>query len=385
MLLLINLNCQKQREVEMKKAKSLNKSYFLIAGACLVAMLAASFSSTILTANAASTLSYSENISVSAQNYDGETLSAPQGTLSSIQYNGTTYQDYNYYTTNWSELRNFSIGFNISNLPDSSTYNYSYTVSWTPARVSEGTADFNTAHTVNGTIFSAQATEKSQIISAINLTIDDLTIDASNTYSALQVLVSDDDLYQTHGGWGLYIFSFVCNGAEVTSAVFEVLPTDVNTLSEPTVTVAEQPSSLGMQSAYLFSLSEEYRFVDRSLLVWSVEGTGRDGLRYVLTEDDIVDPATDNALFASGSYYRTGHTFNFDTRVEGTWIATCRIYSETPTDDSTPLYIVTSQAVSTESGMSPQTIIWIVVAAAVVAAIVVAVVIAVSIKKEKVY
>lgn len=371
----------------MKKIKSVNLSYVFLILSCLVLTLTACiFSTPTLQTKADSNLlaSYSENFNVTMQNQDGETIDAGSGATSLI-YGGTTTNDYAYSTLNWADLRNFVIDFDVSILPDATNFEYSYSVSWTPAIITDGKADFSTAHTVTNEIFSKTAKTKSDVITQFNFIIDDLSMTGENVFRASEILDETNGLYQSHGGWGLYVFSFnYSQTGSLTSQVFEVKPTDVNTLEEPSVKITEKASNLGMKSSYLFTLSDSFKYVDRSLMVWYIEGTGRDGLKYVLTPDDIKE-ISDRPIYDTSSYYRNGYSFDFDTSIEGTWVATCKIYTQTPEENVEPKYIVSSAEVSTEKGMSTQAIIWIVVGAAIVASIIVAITIVLSIKRERVY
>ena len=202
-------------------------------------------------------------------------------------------------------------------------------------------------------------------------------------YTASNLLVNQqNNSYSLHGGWGLYIFSFEYNGTS-TSVVFQVLPTDISALAKPEIIIDEISSNYNMKSAYVFSLPEEYKFVNRDLITWSIKGTGRDGLTYVLTPSDVEDAEVEHPIFNTNAYYRNGISFTFDTEIEGSWTAVCEIYQTA--DGASPKYTVTSSTVSTTEGMPPLTIVWIVVGSAVAAAIIVAVVIGLSVKKERVY
>lgn len=372
----------------MKKVKSLKISYlFLIAGCFLLSLMACFISTPALQTKADSSLlaSYSSNLNITTQNHEGETISSVPGTTTLV-YEGATTTDYAYSSLNWSDLRNFVVSFDISSIPDATNFEYSYSVSWTPAVITDGKADFSTAHTVTKDIFKKTAATKSDVITEFNFIIDDLSMEGENVYRATKILQdANNNLYQTHGGWGLYVFSFnYSQTGALTSAVLEVKPTDVNTLEEPTVKITEKSSNLGMKSSYLFTLSDSFKYVDRSLMVWYIEGIGRDGLKYVLTPSDI-EEISDKPIYDTSSYYRNGYSFDFDTSIEGTWTTTCKIYTQTPEEGISPKYEVSSAEVSTEKGMTTQAIIWIVVGAAIIASIIVAVTIVVSIKREKVY
>lgn len=381
----------------MKKTKTFNWTFLSLALVAMSVLLFASiFALPTSSAGAASTYAFSNELSVTVQNRDNQTLQPDSTETATLRYNNEEEADYSVQTFNWADVRNFVVSFNTDSLVEANSYNYSYSVSWTPAIITDGVADFTIEaaqprELINQTVTtSEQASAKDQIVSNLTFAIDNLLAGSGqNSFTASTVFAQTQDAgssnYDLHGGWGLYIFSFNCNDS-YTSAVFQILPTDVSTLTEqPSVTVSEESSQEGMQAAYLFSLSPECQFLNRDYIVWSIEGTGRDGLTYVLTPQDITDSSIEHAL-TTGAIYRNGPSYFFDTEVEGTWTAVCRIYDEDPDNaGAEPVYTIRSAQVSTSQGMAPNTIVWIVVGVAAAAAIIVGIVVGVSIKKERVY
>ena len=375
----------------MKKTKTFNWTFLSLALVAMSVLLFASvFALPTSSAGAASIYAFSNELSVTVQNRDNQTLQPVSTETATLKYNNEEEADYSVQTFNWAEVRNFVVSFNTSSLPGADSYSYSYSVSWTPAIITDGVADFTIEAAQPRELINQTVSAKDQIVSNLTFAIDNLLAGSGqNNFTASTVFAQSQGAgsssYDLHGGWGLYIFSFNCNNS-YTSAVFQILPTDVSALTEqPSVTVSEESSQEGMQSAYRFFLNSECQFINRDYIVWSIEGTGRDGLTYVLTPQDITDSSLEHAL-TTGAIYRNGPSYFFDTEVEGTWTAVCRIYDEDPDNaGAEPVYTIRSAQVSTSQGMAPNTIVWIVVGVAAAAAIIVGIVVGVSIKKERVY
>ena len=374
----------------MKKTKILNWTILMILIVFLTIFLITSlFSIPSTNFSGASTYAYSSDLQITVRNLNNETLSPIEQSTTTLKYNNTEEENYSVLTFNWKDVKSFDINFNTSSLQERDNYNYNYSVSWTPAIINNGSADFTTESTLPRTIISKTAIEKSQIIDSFSFTIDNYATNNINNFNASTIFAQSQDngssSYDLHGGWGMYIFSFECEDS-YTSAIFQILPTSVSSIqNEPIISISEQSSQEGMKSAYMFSLSEECQFLNRDYIVWKIEGTGRDGLEYVLTTSDITDDTTQHALIKDEPY-RNGPSYFFDTEKEGTWTAVCYIYDQDPeATGAEPVYVVRSQQVTTSQGMSPNTIVWIVVGIAAAAAIIVGIVVGVSIKKERVY
>lgn len=374
----------------MKKTKILNWTILTPLMVFLAIFLIASFFSIPSTSlSGASTYAFSDDLQITVRNSNYESLSPSDQTTTTLKFNNTEEENYSVLTYYWKDVKSFAVNFNLSSLQDRDRYSYSYSVSWTPAIINNGSADFTTEATLPRTLISQTAQNKSEIIDSFTFTIDNNFSDVANNYSASSVFAQSQETgsssYDLHGGWGMYIFSFECENS-YTSAIYQILPTPIDSIkAEPTINVSEQSSQEGMKSAYMFSLSEECQYLNRDYIVWKIEGTGRDGLEYVLTTNDITDSSTQHALI-NDEPYRNGPSFFFDTEKEGTWTAVCYIYDQDPTTSGAqPIYEIRSAQVTTSQGMSPNTIIWIVVGIAAAAAIIVGIVVGVSIKKERVY
>ena len=375
----------------MKKIKTFNWTFLSLALVAMSVLLFASiFALPTSSAGAASAYAFSNELRVTVQNRDNQTLQPVSTETATLRYNNEEEADYFVQTFNWADVRNFVVSFNTDSLVEANSYSYSYSVSWTPAIITDGVADFTIEAAQPRELINQTVSAIDQIVSNLTFAIDNLLAGSGqNSFTASTVFAQTQDAgsssYDLHGGWGLYIFSFNCNDS-YTSAVFQILPTDVSALTEqPSVTVSEESSQEGMQSAYRFFLNSECQFINRDYIVWSIEGTGRDGLTYVLNDQDITDSSLEHAL-TTGAIYRNGPSYFFDTEVEGTWTAVCRIYDEDPDNaGAEPVYTIRSAQVSTSQGMAPNTIVWIVVGVAAAAAIIVGIVVGVSIKKERVY
>lgn len=337
-------------------------------------------------------------IAVEAYGHDNARLSTLD-IANDIQLNNgsSTVDNWKVETYAWKDIRNFKVTLNTAALADAESYNYKYTLSWTPELIKNNKALFDTDHTVTVELSEGTVSTKDKIVKELYFTIDSNTIAGENVYVGSQVLKKADEknkknteddkkettYYQKRGGMGLYIFSYqdTVTGAK-QSQIFQLKPDSVESLSKPIISVKAISSKESVKDAFRFSIDASYKFVDREQIYWSVTGTGKDGRSYVLTPEEITNPNTTNAIFPQQAVERRGQSFTFDPGIEGTWKAECRIFKE---DLTTTHEVAVSEKVSTVKGLSTQSIIWIVVGAAAAAGIAVAVVIVISIKKEKVY
>lgn len=323
------------------------------------------------------------SIAVCAYNHEGAILSSEESSLHVTLNNGSSEtDDWTSETYKWRDVHSFKISIDLDKITDATTYNYKYTVTWTPELISEGVAQFDTDHSVSAEIYSASTSNKDEIKNEIYFTIDSNTLNKQNTFIGQNFL---GDTYKKHGGYGLYIFTFQepVTGAK-QSQVFELKPDTIAGLSKPIISVKAVSSNEGVNDAFLFSVDASYRYINREQIYWSISGTGKDGRSYVLTPGDIINPNTTNSVFPDESIERRGQTFLFDPSIEGTWKAECRIFTDA-SETAQQYEIAYSEKVSTVQGLSTESLIWIVVGAAAAAGIIVAIIIIVSIKKEKVY
>lgn len=374
--------------------KSISKSFVLLGMAALCATSLFFGLSTITnsttyadtTQEQVSQASDTSPLNINVYTHDSALLTGPEDSgivkLKS-QTNEAEDQDVKYETYKWRAVHNFKISLNTDSLVETDSYSYSYSVSWTPALISNGIAEFDTDHTITAELFKPETavSSKDDIVKEIYFSIDNNTINKANSYIANDKF---GEKYKKHGGFGLYIFTFQepATGAN-QSQIFQLLPDSVEDLSKPIISAKPISSNERINDAFLFSVDASYKYVDRNLIYWSVTGTGRDGRSYVLTPKDITNPNTTNSVFPNESVERTGITFSFDPKIEGTWKATCQIFKGS--EDTAPYATAVSEKVSTVEGISSQALIWIVAGSAAAAGLVVAVIIVVSIKKERVY
>ena len=380
------LYLSKFREVKMKKA--ISKSFVFIGMAIMIALslvftFGAFQTNALNAAEGGMTIAALDTslIAVEAYGHDNARLSTLD-ISNDIQLKNasSTVDNWKAETYAWKDIRNFKITLNTDALADAESYNYTYTISWTPELIKNNTAYFDTDHTVTVDLLTGTVSTKDKIVKELYFTIDSNTIPGENVYIGSSTL---GEKYTKRGGMGLYIFSYQdpVTGAK-QSQIFQLKPDSVERLSKPIISVKAISSKGSVKDAFLFSIDASYKFVNREQIYWSVTGTGKDGRSYVLTPEEITNPNTTNAIFPHESVERRGQSFTFDPGIEGTWKAECRIFKE---DLTTTHEVAISAKVSTVKGLSTQSIIWIVVGAAAAAGIAVAVVIVISIKKEKVY
>lgn len=362
------------------------KSKFFVYLVCLSILLAISFllsSTTIITSNASlmMTNNFSDKITVTAYDSQNQSQTTSATPISLTTPAGETLADYSSYSFPWSKVAKFEVNIDTSALPDAESYNYTYYATWSPASINGGKANFQTAHTYQKELFTESVSSKEQITSQLNFFVEEPEQQTkTNQYVGKNVFGTP---YEEYGGWGIYMFTFELNG-QMQSAVYELVPTDVNSIPQKPILSHEiQQSNVGLKNAYLFSVDEAYKYVNGYQINWYVTGKAQDGRIYVLLPSDITNEEVENSIYdADSESLRTGHTFLFDPPIEGSWTITCKILD---TDLKTVVYTSTSEQLSTVEGFDGMTIVYIVIGAAAAAAIIVAIVIIVKIKKEKVY
>lgn len=367
----------------MKKVKShsLFISFCLVAAVFMLMLSFLAMPASTTFAESAANFAYSENLTVSVRNHQGIVDNGTAGTVSLVN-GSTTTADYASRTLNWADVRNFSLSFNTNSLPEADSYTYSYTVTWAPQTISNGQVSFNTEYASTKTIKSASNVSKENIVSSLNFFIDDNRMAGDNNITASDIF--EDNYNVKFGGWGTYLFSFECGGIS-SSAVYELKPTDISTLETPKLTVTEKGmSNTGSGSAYIISVDESYKYVNRELIKWSVSGKDRDGKEYVLAPaDKEISGNQDKAtLEPNDAIIRTGLSFTFDPKIEGTWAVRCDILDA---PNGTTVKSASTTQLSTIEGFSPMTIVWIVVGCVLAVALIVTIIIVVKVKKEKVY
>lgn len=301
------------------------------------------------------------------------------------------------YSYSWKDVKYFEISRpDISGVADASLYNYSYQVTWIPDVVKDSELNYeNLATTSTKTIYSGSATSKDNVKSKVYFFIDenidryaptDFNIadytdkgnpDASKLFAPSEDAV--EDTYNIQGGWGTYIFTFEINTKETSgNAMFELKPTSLSELSDKVLSISAEKATPGVNSindGWIFSVNEDFRYVNRKNIIWSITGTGSDGTKYVLREQD--KTAENETLIGQNLPYQ-GATIKLDTEIQGNWIATASITEEGATTKT-----ASSEEVSTIKPFSTTAIIWIVTGVTVVSVAIVAIIISVNIRKEK--
>lgn len=335
------------------------------------------------------------NLSVTAKTGSHTIAVGNEESASITGYTTSISKNYSY---SWKDVKYFEISRpNISGVADASLYNYSYQVTWVPDVLDDSNElnYENLATTPTKTIYSGSATSKDNVKSKVYFFIDenidryaptDFNIadytDKGNPDASKLFAPSEDateDTYNIQGGWGTYIFSFVIGDKETSGdTMYELKPTALSELSDKALTISAEKSTPGVNSindGWLFSVNEDFRYVNREKIIWSITGTGSDGTKYVLREQD--KTAENETLIGQNLPYQ-GATIKLDTAIQGNWIATASISEEGATTKT-----ASSEEVSTIKPFSTSAIIWIVTGVTVVAVAVVAIIISVNIKKEK--
>lgn len=327
------------------------------------------------------TNSFSDKITAKAYDAEGNEQSTASSPIALTTPNATI-ENYTSYSFSWSKIKYFEINLDTSSLIDAQEYKYSYSVTWSPALIQDGTVNFSTDHTRQLELFAENVSSKDEITTTFKfyVELDDQQTLENGSFSGAEVF---GEAFNEYGGWGLYMFSFTFQD-QMQTAIFELKPDDIHTINRaPILSYEIQPSSTGLKNAYLFTVDEAFNYVNGYQINWHVKGTSDDGRSFVLLPSDITDPNTQNSLYGADSQsLRTGHTFLFDPPIEGSWTIECIILEP---DLETKAFKSVSEQLSTVDGFNTMTIVWIVIGAAAVIAIIVGIVIYVSIKKERVY
>lgn len=314
------------------------------------------------------------------------------GSVTVKKGNDSTTKSYESYK--WQDVKYLKVSIDsLSNIPDvasGESYSYSYSVDYYPLEISAtNELDIATyaAKTVNP-INDQTAEKKTDIEKNLYFFLDDnadsskqIKQDSMTPYASGVELLDDQSLgysYASQGGWGIYIFSFECQGITYSS-VYEIVPTKLSELIEKSFTVIAQKGYEGQQSIngkYVFSVNEDFAYINRANIKWYINGVGSDGTTYVLCPEDKTQ--NENTIFKTNEVPRTGSSYVLDTSIQGKWKATA-VITETGTQSRTAV----SDEVSTIKPFSTTAIIWIVTGVTVIAVVIVSIVITVTIRKEK--
>jgi len=174
------------------------------------------------------------------------------------------------------------------------------------------------------------------------------------------------------------VFTFSCDGETSGNFVYELRPTELSELKDTELKVSFEKvgSTTSNNDAYLFTVNEEFRYINREYITWSITGTASDGTKYV-SFDYEKTAENETSLYTGTDINNRGISFKFDKPIQGKWIAKATI------DDSVIQKHGYSEEVSTIKPFSTTAIVIIVSVVTVVAVAIVSVIIVITIKKER--
>ena len=296
----------------------------------------------------------------------------------------------------WSDVKYFKVTMGgLENLPPkaSGAYEYQYKVTYFPQKVENGTIQYDLEANKPVTVYSFNAEATSGIKNELYFFIDDnesvyKTTSMSGANTAVVGATKENeegvmeslftDSYIEKGGWGVYVFTFSCDGETSGEYVYELKSTSLSSLANEVLEVKYEivNSSFSLNNAYLFSVNEPFQYINREYISWSIKGEGSDGTKYV-SFDHEKTANEETSLYTGTDVKSTGVSFKFDKNIQGNWTATATI-KEGELERK-----ATSEEVSTIKPFSTTSIVIIVTVVTVVAVAIVAVIIIVTIKKEK--
>ncbi len=389
----------------MQKAKKNNKFLFI----ALVFMIMSTFVMAFLPMTAANsfaadteifenTLPSDVTISVNAYGSNHGQVTGTQKDDITITGEGIT-KDMDAVSYQWSKVKYFSIKMsgleNLAEKQNGAEYAYEYKVTYFPQTIAaNNTLQYDLEANSAVVAYSSSAAEKDQIKDQLYFFVDNniQTCQKAEMTQGRNVVKGavtknaetgkDETIFNDHyisqGGWGVYVFTFSCDGETSGSFVYELLPTELSALKDSQLQVLYEivPSTSSNNNAYLFYVNEEFQYINREYITWSIKGKGSDGTKYV-SFDYEKTAENETSLYTGTDINNRGISFKFDKPIQGNWVAEATI------DDNVIKKHASSEEVSTIKPFSTTAIIIIVSAVTVVAVAVVSVIIVITIKKER--
>lgn len=360
--------------------KKIKKLYFLAFAAILC--LGTIFGGTMLVSNISAAEATAPVTTVSNATLGYEAISRAGAALTTSDTGDWSNNHYSSFS--WSDIEkvNLKLSGDLSGIPEQSSYTYSLTVEYIQ-RYREQTTSFDAENadevrppraTVEN-VYTATVSSLDEIPEMVYYF--DCHEDDKNVENANQ------KTHKNYGnGWGIYRFTLNVANEKIVSEFVIVRP--VKPTAAPVVTSKAASSQSGIESAYTFSLNDEYKYADPYTIKWYVSGTSVDGTKYVLTTEDLaLDGVTQGTKALFNVIDRTGTEFYLDfQQVSGTWDVHCEVYDITRTQVQQ-----TSEAIQVKSGnkVKKSVLIWCLIAGGVVLLAIIIFIIVKSVKKEKVW
>ncbi len=144
------------------------------------------------------------------------------------------------------------------------------------------------------------------------------------------VLSTESGTTKSAKEWGIYKFTLSINGALTESDFIIIEPTTI-IYNAPQTKMKPTTSDTSLRTAYFFTLEneEEYRYIDKSKLVWHAKGKTQDGKTYAYSKADTERPDFSGLPFLYDNPNQTGLTFKFDDNGKyGKWEIWCEYQAE---------------------------------------------------------
>lgn len=354
----------------MNKQFSLNKKFLILLLLAVAIILIVPAAFLVGTMSSADTTSLGGTFTITAKNNNSVIIDKE----SSTTYNGGTIDIYK-----WNKARTLAIAYehDDDNLPPiiineygDEVYNINVSLQYL-----KGYLDSNFENHVE--IDNVFAEKKNVLLEDIDQSFS-YNIDEGVRLASSQTNIN---------GWGIYRFKISINGAEKFSNYIFVEP-DYEVTTAPSIKYDVVHSPNSMHDSFEFSISDpnnNYRYVDTNYLVWYVTGESTDGLKYVLTSQDLASERFENYdRYLYENISRTGTKFLFnDNEVAGKWNVWCEF---TNRGESTSVLPSTTIAeVQTSQNVGVAWVAWVVIGGCVAAIGVVTLLAFLRSKKEKVW
>lgn len=246
-----------------------------------------------------------------------------------LSNNTTNYNNGTGYIFDWKDAQKFV--FNIDTSSNPPTYRedangqryYTASISVEYLRGYHDKGNWNSGQTITLTNIDKFTTTVYGVDSHLNLSKFKPELDIDKGVSGTFVGAN-----HTANEWGIYRFTLVINNQTTISDYFIIQPTiEIYSYPQTKVKVKNSNTSFG-RDAYHFSLENEaeFRYIDKSKLVWYARGKTIAGKTYALSESDLNSPEFSDCNYSLNydNNNRTGLNFIFeDDGNYGTWEIWC--------------------------------------------------------------
>ena len=287
-------------------------------------------------------------------------------------------KDINYVYFNWSELNYLRINMSAPTLPSTQQFtsaklivSYLQTEDWTQNVSSDTNQD------------------KDKIIYQTTILNNNFPTIPFTYYINEHDNIQEGTQTKFGNGFGIYKFEFSYSYIDPSqskiidkslgSVYFAIVPDNIDEINgDITIKYSISSSDEFLNIYHFYIENSTYDYVNPCYVVWSIEGTDQNNMRYVLTESDRVGQYFSYTALWPSYDKRNGKEFVFDSNgVEGDFEVFCTIYD---TEGNVKTYSVVSVTTIKDKTVS---YLWLIIVLCIVAVIIIASIILIIVLKKK--